>query len=205
MIRALARIVAAVSILALFTAPSLAQFVIASSSIPPDTVAVPVGDWVTQVAPLIQDALYAIVAGVVAFALRNLPAGIRTYVTAGITAQAEQLLEKAVDWAIASVAGATKDKIWTVSVGNSVVAQAVQYVVDHGPAWLITWLGGEAMIAQKIIARIGDLLPDNAQVAGSSTSTQITTGAVGAANAGTPAPTAAASTIVAAVPAAPVA
>jgi hypothetical protein len=133
---------------------------------PTTVVAVPVGDWITQIAPVIQDALLAIVTALVAWALRSLPAAIRTYVTAGITAQVEQICDHAIDWAIAAVAGASKDKVWTVPVGNAVVAQAVQYIIAHGPAWLVQWMGGKDLIAQKIIGRVQALLPDNAQVVG---------------------------------------
>lgn len=156
--------------------PAFAQTVASSSAEVASVVVVPVGGWVEQIAPILQDALLALVTGLVAFALRSLPAAIRTYVTAGITAQVEQIVDKGIDWAVAAVAGATKDKIWSIPVGNAVVAKAVQYVIDHGPAWLITWAGGQAMITQKIIARVGDLLPDNAQVTGGTTISASSTG-----------------------------
>lgn len=52
------------------------------------------------------------------------------------------------------MAEAEKGKTLDVKVGSSVVASAVQYVVGHGPAWLIAWLGGATAIEQKIIARL---------------------------------------------------
>lgn len=173
------------ALLLLSVGASLAETTVVPGPATTTVVAVPVGDWVTQIAPVIQDALLALVTALVAFALRSLPAAIRTYVTAGITAQVEQICDRGIEWAIAAVAGASKDKVWTVPVGNAVVAQAVQYIVSHGPAWLVTWMGGKDLIAQKIIGRIGDLLPDNAQVLNASrTDNTITASPVVASNAG---------------------
>lgn len=169
---AIALKVAAVAVIfaVLSCAPVLAQA--ASSVAPPGSVVViPEGDWAAQVSPIIHDALLALVTGLVAWALRSLPAGIRVFVTDGIISQVDDLLDKAVDWGIAAVAGATKDKVWTITVGNAVVAKAVQYVIDHGPAWLITWMGGQAAITQKVIARVQTYLPVEAQVTGGTTIT----------------------------------
>jgi len=55
--------------------------------------------------------------------------------------------------------GASKDKSLTVDVGNKVLAQALQYVIDHAPDWLTDWMGGPEQIAQKIVARL-NLRPD---------------------------------------------
>lgn len=56
-----------------------------------------------------------------------------------------------------------------VDVGNAVLARALQYVLDHSPAWLQSWMGGPEQIAQKIIARL-NLAPDAVPDAAAATS-----------------------------------
>jgi len=73
-----------------------------------------------------------------------------------------------VRWGLNSVAGATASKTLSVHIANQAVAEAVQYAVDHGPAWLINWLGGADAIRQKIIARL--TLEESASVARGDTS-----------------------------------
>lgn len=114
-------------------------------------VTVPVGSWVDHAAGLIATVLGALVV----WGLRLLPASIQQILR---TAQAEQLLDKAINYGVNAVADATRDKTLSVNVGNAVVAQSLQYAIDHGPGWMIDWLGGEAAIRQKIIARL-DLEP----------------------------------------------
>lgn len=90
------------------------------------------------------------------WALRKLPAQVGSIL---ITAKVDQILQKGIDYAINMVVGATKDKALSVDVGNKVLAQALQYVLDHAPDWLTAWMGGPDQIAQKIIARL-NLAPD---------------------------------------------
>lgn len=111
------------------------------------TITVPIGSWVGESAGIVATVL----AAVVAWGLRFLPASILQILR---TAQAEQLLDKAINYGVNAVADATRDKTLSVNVGNAVVAQALQYAIDHGPGWMIGWLGGEAAIRQKIIARL---------------------------------------------------
>jgi len=111
------------------------------------SVTIPWGDWVSQAAGF----LASIAATVIAWAVRKLPA---RYSALMQMTQAEQLLEKAVGYGLNAVAGASKGKTLSIDVGNAVVQQAATYVIANGPAWLISWLGGEAGIAQKIVARL---------------------------------------------------
>lgn len=111
------------------------------------TVAVPIGDWIGQASGIIATILGALVV----WLFRQLPAGIVQILR---TMQVEQLLDKAINYGINAVAGASKDKVLTVNVGNAVVAQAAQYAIDHAPGWLIGWLGGETAIRQMVIARL---------------------------------------------------
>jgi hypothetical protein len=121
-----------------------------------ETVTIPYGSWIEQSAP----AIASVVMAILAWLMRKLPAAVVDMLR---TMKAEQLLEKAVTYGVNSVAGASFDKKLTVSVGNAVIANGVQYAVDNGPGWMTKWLGGPEAIAAKIIARLP--LEDNAAVA----------------------------------------
>ncbi|BCH12092.1 hypothetical protein MesoLj131c_63500 [Mesorhizobium sp. 131-3-5] len=41
-----------------------------------------------------------------------------------------------------------------VDVANEVTAKSLQYVIDHAPGRLVTWMGGVSSIEEKIIARL---------------------------------------------------
>jgi protein-S-isoprenylcysteine O-methyltransferase Ste14 len=142
------RLMAASLALAFMSAAALAQ---TAPAIDPG-VHVPLGEWVQGIGTI----LIPLLGAASLWLIRKLPAQI-----AGIlmSARADQILEKAVTYAINSVAGAAKDKQLTFTTGSQVVNEAVQYVVDHGPGWLINWLGGPEMIREKIIARI-DVAPE---------------------------------------------
>ena len=71
----------------------------------------------------------------------------------------EQMLKNAVNWGVAMVQGAAKDKVLEVDVGNAVAKQAADYVLKYGPKWLIDWLGGVEGIRDRIIARL-DIAPE---------------------------------------------
>ena len=120
--------------------------------IPDTTVSLPLGDWLAASAGFLE----WLVPLLVLWAFRFLPGGI-----AGIlkTAHADQLLAKAIDYGINTVVGAAKDKVLSADVGEEVIAQALTYSAAYGPKWLLTWLGGEAGIRARIIARL-DLHPD---------------------------------------------
>ena len=91
-----------------------------------------------------------ILAGVT-WALRLLPAQIYGIL---VSLRADQLLGKAIDYAINMVKGASKDKELSIDVHNEVLAKALQYVLDNAPGWLQSWMGGPEQIANKIIARL---------------------------------------------------
>lgn len=111
------------------------------------SISVPVGSWISEAGIFIGPLL----AAAALWLVRKLPAQIASIL---IAARVDQLLQKAIDYAINSVAGAAKDKALSVDVGSAVVAQAVQYAIDHGPGWMIGWMGGADMIREKIIARL---------------------------------------------------
>lgn len=114
-------------------------------------VAVPVGNWIGELLQWARD--IAITGAVVAFTwlARKLP---QTLVNKFLLERAEQLLVRAVDYGINATAGATKGLTLDVNVGSAVVANALDYALEHGPGKIIAWMGGANLIKQKIIARI---------------------------------------------------
>lgn len=119
----------------------------AASAATGTTVSVPWGDWLLDCAA----AMASVAAAGLVWLCRFLPASVRALVQ---TAQVEQVLQKAITYGINAVAGAEKGKTLSVDVGNSVVAEALNYAVTHGPSWLQGWVGGPDALAQKIIARL---------------------------------------------------
>lgn len=115
------------------------------------TVVVPVGNWITQILDNATAVVAAAIAALVAWAFRALP---KTVVDILRTMQVEQLLKRATDYGINVTKGAVKDKALEIHVGNQAVANAVQYVIDNAPGWLIKWMGGTEAVRDKIIARI---------------------------------------------------
>lgn len=111
----------------------------------------PAGDWVGDVAVALPSLLATIIMGVV---LRFLPAQLKGFLTAQRTAQAEQLLERALGMAASKLADNLKGKGISVDVKNKVLADGLQYVIDHGADPLKKWLGGQGAIVQKLEARL---------------------------------------------------
>lgn len=114
---------------------------------PASGVSIPVNDWLAALASVGGP----ILAAVVVWLIRKLPAQVASLLMA---MRVDQLLMKAITFAINSVKDATHDKPLTIDLGNDVVEKALQYAIDHGPAGLIHWMGGADMIREKIIARL---------------------------------------------------
>lgn len=129
--------------------PVLGQTVDAPGPVVPvDTVVhVPVGSWIDSALGYLTLAL----GGIIAWAFRALPTRIASLL---MTLQAEQLMTRALTFAINSVAGATRDKVWTVDVRNQVLKEFVTYVLVHGSAAAKTFIGTPAVIAEKGLSRI---------------------------------------------------
>jgi len=145
----------AILALVIITAPVSAQDAVATAAPPAATsVTIPFGDWLVSIANFIGVLAAAIITPLVAWAAAKLPPAIQANITAQHRAQVEQLLARAVDYAIGAVAGAAKDKALDVNVGSAVVAVALQQVIDIAPRWLMNWMGGEQRIAKMIIARL---------------------------------------------------
>lgn len=118
-------------------------------------VVIPLGDLVAAFASAVGPAALALLAWIVN---RWVPAIIRPLLT-------EQLLTRALDYALAATEGAAKGKVLTVPVANEVLRQAGQYAVDHGAPWLLKWIGDT--VEPKLIARLSaaGALPEEAHLA----------------------------------------
>ncbi len=145
------RFILAAAALALFVGAAYAQTTVPG---PTTVVAVPVGDWVNQIVPLVGEILVAVISGSIMWALRHLPDAIRANISAAQVKQAQDLLVHAADYGLNTIAADVKGKTVSVDLGNAVAAAGVQYVVDHGPADVVNLMGGEEAIKQKIIARL---------------------------------------------------
>jgi hypothetical protein len=110
-------------------------------------VVVPWGDALASLSSPVATLLF----GVGLWLVRQLPAQLVAILH---TQRVEQLLLRAIGYAVNSVAGAAAGKTLTVPVGNAVLAHALQYVVDRAPRWLVNWMGGPSAIAAMIWARL---------------------------------------------------
>ena len=115
------------------------------------TVSLPIGDWIDAIAKPAIDILTAALITMATWAMAKAPAPIAALIK---TALAEQLFSRASTYAINAVAGAAHGEVLSVNVGNAVVAKMTQYILDHAPSWLITWLGGKDKIAEMAMARL---------------------------------------------------
>lgn len=108
---------------------------------------VPWGLWISQGA----ETLIWILGVAIAWGMRQLPARVVAFLQ---TAQVEQLLNRAIDFAVHKTAGAVKGEALSFQVANQVLETALEYVLAYAPAWLIKWLDGSVGIRDRLIARI---------------------------------------------------
>ncbi len=134
---------------------ALAVLVLSTFGASAATVEIPVGNWA---ATAITFALPFVGAGVI-WVLNRIRAPWAQKLR---TEAAEQLLAYAISFGFNATAGAVRGKAVSVNVGNEVVARALAYAIANGPAWLLKWLGGEAGIRDKILARL--TVPEDAAI-----------------------------------------
>lgn len=132
----------------LYAAAALAQTVAPKTD---TVVTLPWGDLLGAVLIYAQEAVTFALISVLALVTARLPSWVQAIIGKVMT---EQLLRRAIDYAIATTRGAVKGQSFDVDVGNQIVAKALRYALDHGAGWLITWMGGEARVAEKIVARL---------------------------------------------------
>lgn len=110
-------------------------------------VQVPVGDWFGTALGYLTLAL----GGLVTWMFRAIPGRFSSIL---LTAQADQLMTRALVYAINAVVGATRDKVWTVEIRNQVLREFVTFVLTHGSAATKAQIGTPADTAEKGFARI---------------------------------------------------
>ena len=108
---------------------------------------IPWGLWISQTA----ETLIWVLGAVIAWGMTKLPARVVAFLQ---TAQVEQLLNKAIDFAIHKTAGAVKGEALSFQVANQVLETALEYALAYAPAWAIKWLDGNVGIRDRLIARI---------------------------------------------------
>lgn len=111
-------------------------------------VVIPWGEWLSGLLAYSKDVIVAGVALAITWGARKLPGQVGEIVVA---MRLEQLLKRAVDYGIAAVEGAAKDKVLTVDITNQVIAEAVTYAAKSAPA-LASKFGDT--IRAKILARL---------------------------------------------------
>lgn len=117
-------------------------------------ITIPVASWVDQIAVVVRDVGVAVLPMIIAFVLTMLPAPIRMIAGPFLQKYSDGILNRALEYGVNAVKGATKDGELTVDVGNKVLAHTAQYALDHGPTWWAKAMGGEDGIRQKIFARL---------------------------------------------------
>ncbi len=110
-------------------------------------IVIPWGTWLSELASTIAAISFA----AIVWLLRRLPSQAVAILQ---TLRAEQLIERAIDYAVNTTAGAFKDRTVTVPVANEVIAKAMRYAVENGAPKIVEWMGGESGIGNKIVARI---------------------------------------------------
>jgi hypothetical protein len=109
-------------------------------------VAIPYGDWIASLLSWARDFFIALAMGAV---VRFMPAALQQYLT-------NQVLAKAVDYAIAAVDGAVKGQSLSLPVTTAVLSAAENYVVASAPA-LAAKLG--PLLRAKLLARVSAASP----------------------------------------------
>ena len=141
--------------LRLMAALALAFAAFATVAFAQSTVTIPTGDYAADLAPFLTTAIVAVVGGLITFLLDKF---VGSFATVNMRNAVNQLLEKAVQFGINKALQNVPENV-EVSVQNPVVAHALEYALKHGPVKLIAWMGGAAMIEEKILARIQLVLP----------------------------------------------
>lgn len=130
--------------------PALAQAVDTPVPVivPPDTVVtIPVGSWLAD----LQGYIGLGMAAIVGYVFRWVPPRLRGLF---MTVQAEQLIAKGLTFAINTVIGGYKEKVWTIDMRNELLKKFTTFVLVHGASSVKEFIGPASVIAEKGFARI---------------------------------------------------
>lgn len=118
------------------------------------SITIPWGDWLAAILGQVAASISVILLAVLTWLSTKLPPAVQAFITTERIKQVEQILERAITYGLQQAATGVKGKTANVDVKNEAVETALQYVIDHGPAKLIAWMGGIDAIREKIIARL---------------------------------------------------
>ncbi|HTD75196.1 MAG TPA: hypothetical protein VK652_16835 [Steroidobacteraceae bacterium] len=131
--------------------PAIAQAV--DAVVPPAStvVQVPVGSWIGDIVTVWGAAIVSYVVYALRGALSNLGPRVSSIL---LTMQADQLMNRALVYAVNAVVGATKDKVWSIDVRNQVLKEVVTFALVHGSEAVKAFMGAPADIAEMGFSRI---------------------------------------------------
>lgn len=141
---------AAFAVFFVLIVPALAQAVDTPVPVvvPPDTVVtIPVGSWLAD----LQGYIVIGMGVVVGWVFRWVPPRLRGLF---MTVQAEQLIAKGLTFAINTVIGGYKEKVWTIDMRNELLKKFTTFVLVHGASSVKEFIGPASVIAEKGFARI---------------------------------------------------
>lgn len=126
-------------------------------------VSIPYGQWIEDLGDIAKSWLIPTVLGMLTYVTgKYVPLPLRGIANNILRREAEQLLEKAIEYGINATAGAERDKTLTVDVGNEVLRKALNYALSNGWVKLIDFLDGPDGILQKLFARLDIPIESNA-------------------------------------------
>jgi hypothetical protein len=143
-------LLAALAVIAI-ACPSLAQTSTPVAAVPDTVVGIPYGNWIGDAFAI----WGAAIASYIVFAVRGMFAAFGPRVNAILlTMQADQLLNRALVYAMNAVVGASKDKVWSVDVRNQVLKEVVTFALVHGSDAVKSFMGKPEAIAEMGFSRI---------------------------------------------------
>ncbi len=83
----------------------------------------------------------------------SLPA-IKQHLSKERTEQLEQLAERALGYAALQIADKLKGQTLTIEIQNELARKAAQYAIDHGSKAILDFAGGNAVLQDKMKARL---------------------------------------------------
>lgn len=118
-------------------------------------VSIPYGQWIEDLGDIAKSWLIPTLLGVMTWVVgKYIPAPLRGIANNIMRKEAEQLLQRAIDYGISATAGAKHDETLTIPVANDVLRKGANYALAHGWPKLIDFLDGPDGILQKMMARL---------------------------------------------------
>lgn len=118
-------------------------------------VSIPYGQWIADLGDIAKAWLIPSLLGVMTWVVgAYVPAPLRGIANNIMRKEAEQLLQRAIDYGIAATAGAKHDETLSIPVANEVLRKGANYALANGWPKLIDFLDGPDGILAKMLARL---------------------------------------------------